>query len=289
MTGPYRPQRDLSRMPPEASRPITLAVGIVLVEVIWSLAGFVPLYRVMTSGPGGGPGQAGTVLELLTYFLLWVGVGVAVRQIQGRPILSLVGPPGAALRDMGAVILWTGGIGLALQLWSVMSFSDQVVMTRALGTWALFLPLAAVAVFVQTTAEELYFRGFIQGTLAARFRSPLIWMVLPSAAFGLIHLPNGDGFADTVQIVLYTGTFGLFAADLTARTGTLGAAMGFHFSHNAVLFLVSGSIGNANSGLALWLFPPVPAHDGPVLSVDLAVWLLSLVILWLAARVAVRR
>jgi hypothetical protein len=53
--------------------------------------------------------------------------------------------------------------------------------------WASFLPLALVGVLVQTGAEEVLFRGYLQQQLAARFASPLAWMVLPSVIFALLH------------------------------------------------------------------------------------------------------
>jgi membrane protease YdiL (CAAX protease family) len=50
-----------------------------------------------------------------------------------------------------------------------------------------FLPLALVGVLIQTGAEEVLFRGYMQQQLAARFSSPILWMVLPSAIFAALH------------------------------------------------------------------------------------------------------
>ena len=49
-----------------------------------------------------------------------------------------------------------------------------------LGTWALYLLPILFFAFVQTSSEELLFRGYLQRGLAYRFRSPLAWAVLPT-------------------------------------------------------------------------------------------------------------
>lgn len=290
--GRYEPQQGLSQLDEKSRRPSTLIKGILVIEIAWGAMGLIGFGGLLVTGPGGGPTFFGGLLMHFSFGILWMGVALALRILQNRRIPALLGDPSKTWRDMWAVIRWAGGIGLALQLWSVLPFLGDVAYSRPLALWLMFLPISLVAIFIQTTAEELYFRGFIQSTLAARFRSPFIWMVLPSVAFGLIHVTNGNGPTEITQIVLYTGLFGLCCADLTARSGSLGAAIGLHFSHNAVLALIYGFEGSWDSGLALWLFPnfnngaPI---DGPVISFDLIVWLLILLIYWLAARNALRR
>ena len=56
-----------------------------------------------------------------------------------------------------------------------------------LAAWAARLPLALPAILVQSAAEELAFRGFLMQSLAARFRSALVWWLLPAALFGALH------------------------------------------------------------------------------------------------------
>ena len=67
----------------------------------------------------------------------------------------------------------------------------------------------------------------------------------------------------------WTAAFGLVAADLTERTGSLGAAMGFHFANNLLaLFIVS--IKGTLTGLALYVTPWGLADEGTI-SLGLAV------------------
>src|SRR5690606_23395048 len=116
--------------------------------------------------------------------------------------------------------------------------------------WLLLLPLSLTAVLVQTSAEEILFRGYIQQQLAARFASPLIWMVAPAVIFGLLHY-RPDAGANGGLIMLWAAGFALAAADLTARAGTLGPAIALHFMSNTSALLILSAEGTL-SGLALF-------------------------------------
>ena len=80
--------------------------------------------------------------------------------------------------------------------------------------------------------------------------------------------------------------FGLAAADLTARTGNLGAAVGLHFANNASAVLMVGIKGNLG-GLALYNATVDPADLAGALSY-LAFDTLALLIGWVAARLILR-
>jgi membrane protease YdiL (CAAX protease family) len=155
-----------------------------------------------------------------------------------------------------------------------------------MGQLLLWLLPALVMILLQSGAEELLFRGFLQQQLGARFGAPLIWMVVPSALFALLHydpITFGD-FA--IYPMIWAFAFGLIAADLTARSGNLGAAIALHFCNNVFALLLSGSAGNMD-GLALYvtaLDPESLAHPLGILRESL-----SLLIVWLGARIALRR
>lgn len=163
-------------------------------------------------------------------------------------------------------------------------------------SWLLYLPWALLVLLIQTTAEEMFYRGYLQQQIAARFESPIIWMTLPNLAFALVHWSNGIDSVDSVFYVVWAFLFGLAASDLVARTGSLGAAIGFHFANNIFAFVVVGVTDDIDSALALYLLPPFALDETIVVPQDLgSMWLpfaVDLAILglaWLAVRVAVRR
>lgn len=91
---------------------------------------------------------------------------------------------------------------------------------------ALVLPVVAL-VFIQATAGELMFRGYLLQQLEVRSRHWMIWAALPSFLFGL---------------VCYA---------LVKRSGSLWPAVGLHVTINLVFLLLVGAERIA-TGTQLW-------------------------------------
>ncbi len=189
-----------------------------------------------------------TLLVLFSFLGLVLGTWAAARLLQGRSFRSLFGHPATVLRHfVTAAVTISVLFGLAVLLWPL--------ETRAglpFQNWLILLPLSLLAVLIQTGAEEIAFRGYLQTQLAARFRRPVIWLMGPAILFGALHFaPQIQG--DTAIIAVGAATlFGVIAGDLTARTGSIGAAWGFHFANNSLAILILATPG-ALSGLSLRL------------------------------------
>ena len=275
-----------------------LALGLVLVVGIHmglSLALVAGLSRL--TGPdalraetlGSTPGVM--LLLLVSFGGLVLGLWVALRLLHRRGLRSLIGHGPTALRHFAAgagLILTVNGLALGAALLMTPAGSELApVPNLAPAIWLTWLPLALIGLAVQTGAEELVFRGYMQQQLAARFAHPLIWAGLPSIAFGLLHHDPATMGANTWPVVALTALFGLIVADLTARSGTLGLAWGLHFANNFFALLLVAPAG-ALSGLALWTAPFSPDDTGAMRLVLLAdVVLLGLI--WALCRAALRR
>lgn len=223
---------------------------------------------------------------LATFVGMGAGAMVAAKMAHGRGPGTLFGPAGAMTRDFILGVLACGvviGIGLGIY-----ALTDMPRPNMDPSVWLRFLPLALLGVLIQTGAEEILFRGYLQQQLAARFSSPVVWMVFPSVLFGLAHYSPDLGSA-AFTVVAATGLFGLVAADLTARTGTIGVAWGLHFANNVSAMLIV-SADPRLAGLALFSLPDSPIDPAgsplaPLLLADIA----GVLVLWGLARWAVRR
>jgi len=222
---------------------------------------------------------------LFTFAGMALGPIITVRLLHKRSAASLFGPRARVFRDF-AIAAGTVGLiyGLAMVYWSTRY--DAVPQLNVM-LWLSFLPLAIVALLIQTGAEELVFRGYLMQQLAARFRSPLIWMVLPSVVFGAVHFDPTTGGDNVWLIIAAAGLFGLVAADLTAVTGSIGAAWGFHFANNFAALLIVAVDGTI-PGLALYL-TPYGAQDIATLRPLILLDLLALAIAWFLVRRILRR
>lgn len=241
--------------------------------------------RLQTIGQGGDP--VSLLLLLSTFAGMALGVWAAARLLHKRGWRSLFGRPPVVLRDfvlgVGAMLVVGGGLGLLM-----LPFLPPLEPATPLRVWLMFLPLALLGIGLQTGAEELVFRGYLQQQLAVRSSSPLAWMLLPSLLFGMAHFAPAEMGANAWLVVAATGLFGLIAADLTARTGALGLAWGLHFANNCLAILLVSSMAGLD-GLALFQLPEGANHADtlrPLLLIDMAlmgaVW--AACRLWLRSR-----
>lgn len=258
----WTPQFDRFVAPARARPQLwRLLAGFVLIAVSFVL-GFLAVLAGLVATMGPGPAQdylasmaetGGTptmvVLMLGLFAAPLLAAFLAARLLHGRSAATLFGPGllrGFALAAAIAALVYT-----AVSLLLPAPF--EVVPGLPLPLFLSFLPLALVVLLIQTGAEEVVFRGYLQTQLAARFRHPLVWMAVPALAFGLLHGDPGGG-PDMLWLMLPATLFGLVAADLTRVTGSIGAAWGLHFLNNATAILLVSLDGNL-SGLALYRTP----------------------------------
>ncbi|MEM1430597.1 MAG: type II CAAX endopeptidase family protein [Pseudomonadota bacterium] len=188
------------------------------------------------------------VLILSTFSGLAAGAVVSAAALHFRGPGSLLGPWEDWRRGfftaLAALAVAYGGLTL-------LTFPlDPPVPNLPLGQWLIWLPLALPFLFLQISAEELFFRGYLQQQLAARFASRVVWMWIPSVVFAVLHTSPQAG-ANLPLVLLAAFTFALVAADLTERTGSLGAAMGLHFGNNFFGVFITSSTGSI-TGLSLF-------------------------------------
>lgn len=267
-----------------------LALGLLLVAALWTLA-VVGLFAAAFALGGAeafpdrlarleeGRDPWAVTLVLLTFAGPFAGALLAARLLHGRAPGTLFGPRGRVLRDLaGAAAIVAVVYALGLALWEL-RFDSRPGLPS--GAWALWLAPALAAVALQTGAEELVFRGYLQSQLAARFASPFAWAVAPSLLFGAVHWDPGAPLPVALAIMGSAALFGLIAADLTARTGSIGAAWGLHLANNAFALLVLATPGSL-PGLALRLTPY--DADDPVMTPMLVGDVATLLLVWALCR-----
>jgi membrane protease YdiL (CAAX protease family) len=286
LVAPARPSAGIGRL--GAGIALTVALFVML-GVLWS--GLLPLFLGAEGWARIRPGiaaattPAGVLITLFNFALLVAALALALRVVHRRGLLSLVGPlplaAGQFARAGLALVVLYGVVALV-----PMPEALRPVRGLGLGTWLSVLPLALVGLFCQVFAEEVAFRGYLQSQLAARFASPLVWMGLPALGFGLLHFDSATYGASGWLVMLWAAGFGLAAADLTARFGTLGPATALHFVNNFSAILVAAPKGQFD-GLALYVYP-FALDDAGAMTAILPVDIVMLLCAWLAIRLALR-
>ena len=263
------------------------AIGAALVIVAgWAILGATSDVIGFAESVASAGDPASVALLLATFLPMALAAMIVVRWLHKRPAASLFGPRVRVLRDFGKaagiVALIYGGLTIVGLLFVV-----DVEPNLSLATWLSWLPILLLGLVIQTGAEELVFRGYLQQQLAARFVSPMIWLVIPAVLFGLVHYDPVTAGANLWYVLAGVTIFGLIAGDLTAKTGSLGAAWGFHFANNAFAMLIVATQGSID-GAALFRTPYTLAEAegfGGLIIIDALVMILA----WWLVRRAVSR
>jgi hypothetical protein len=194
------------------------------------------------------------VYVLLLTFVIWILVFLTVVKLfHKRGINSLLGNSKRKFLYNFFVAIGISAVFLILS-YNLAPADDQIIENLNFHKWLSVLPLGVCLMFFQVSAEELLFRGYLQQQLAVWIKNRWFYMVVPSGIFGFMHYDGGMGVDVGLIVVATTSLLGLFLADLTYRTGNLGAAIGVHFANNfSAMFWISYQ--EQISGLARYTAP----------------------------------
>ena len=107
-----------------------------------------------------------------------------------------------------------------------------------------FLELLLISVLMiplQTTAEELLFRGYLFQGLGAAFKSRLAALLITSISFGLLHSLNPEIAKLGYGLILTYIITGLFLGMITLMDEGLELSIGFHAANNLIIALLMTS------------------------------------------------
>lgn len=189
------------------------------------------------------------IVVLCTFFAMLGAVWLVTLIFRRQGLRALIGS-GTVVRNFGIaclVMLPIILIGVGFGLWS-----GDARPNLPFGSWIFWMIPAIPLLFVQVSSEELIFRGYLMQELAARFKARWVWFLIPSIIFGFLHYDPTRMGSNALLIVAITTFFGIIAADVTVRTGNLGAAFGLHFMNNLQAMLLLSLDGTLN-GLSLFV------------------------------------
>ncbi len=205
--------------------------------------------------PRGNLSPPALILLLMTFLSFWIALIVAVRVIHLRRFRTLFAASGCF---RWRHFLHGAAIIMAFQAMTLVAYIIVIGAPErtdvALPLWLLWIVPVLVLIFFQATAEELIFRGYLLQQFAVWSRNPLIWGLVPSLIFAVLHYDPSIPPLDLAMMIFHIFTFGLIAALLVWKTGSLAAAMGVHVVNNWFAMTLIGAQG-VNMGFELWLFP----------------------------------
>jgi membrane protease YdiL (CAAX protease family) len=249
-------------------------LGALLIALVWTagtilfVVAAIPLLNRLSAGPGDtggmfdalGASPVGVACVLASFLFIWPGVWLALRFFHRRAFRSVLGGGGRLSwpdfrRGLAAVLIVSLVAEAAMLPLGPLPERNAAI---GLGQWLLLLVPFAALVFLQSCGEELAFRGYLLQSLAARFRSPLVWGAAPGLLFTLVHWNAAAVPWMNATVLLAIAGFAATATILVYATGNLGAAMGVHFGMNVFGILFVSHAGWL-SGAALFVSRPLEA------------------------------
>jgi uncharacterized protein len=254
-------------------------LGLMIILFAWLIVGTVASVLVAFALSGQPDHTAlspvGRFLYIMAGFPFFLaGILLTVSLIHRRPLRTLItAREKINWRRVGqGFVAWFVPFCLIGGLGQYLFYPDTFSFNSDLTTFALFVPIALVFTAIQTTTEELFFRGYIvQGT--SLIWSNRVFLALVSAViFTLPHLLNPEAIAGGWLTVFFTYFLvpGLVWTVVSLIDGTTELAIGVHFANNIGGILLINITGSAVTTPALFTISEYHATYG-ALSVLVAV------------------
>ncbi len=223
--------------------------GLILILFFWLVLGSVfvviPIVWVMIDGnpetavnmetgffTGVDPIFNYIVLNL-SFGLLILGVFVTVRFVHGRPLRSIITPAKQInWRRIGQ------GFGVWLLLVTLASAVEYLIHPEIYsfvfnpGRFFIFALAVLLLTPMQTTAEELLFRGYLLQATGHFGRNFWVLALVNGILFMVPHLGNPELAASAILLPLFYLSIGAFFAFITLRDNSAELAIGAHAANN---------------------------------------------------------
>lgn len=199
---------------------------------------------------------------------IWLGVWLVVRVIQQRPFRTLITylPKISWGRLAQGFVVWLV-LGAIAQIIDFALNPARAVLTFDAARWFTFLPFVLILTPIQTSAEELLFRGYFLQGFGRLVKNPILLVLIGGALFGIPHLFNPEIVNNPGQwLLLFLNYFltGSVFTLYTLRDNRLELALGAHMSNNLFAALIVNYQDSALTTPALFTTPAIDPLVGLV-------------------------
>ncbi|WP_460272722.1 lysostaphin resistance A-like protein [Celeribacter sp. ULVN23_4] len=292
---PYAPIVASAMRRPELWRLAVAIVAALLISIVVTPLFYLIIGRLAPNlmpfqlGPRGmmvGTTPGGLFVILSGFIILLWGALQLAKRLHARSLREITGPAALMRAQFLVTLKWIIAFTL-LSFFLPWDGPADPVANLPGGLWLFWLPFAILGLMVQVTAEEVFFRGYLQSQFIGVTRSYPLGVAASAVIFGLAHTSgSAEGIAAIFPVVWAIG-FGVLAGDLTMRAGTIGPAIALHFVNNLSAMVLAPQQ-DMMSGFGLF----VQTESAETLYSDpkaLIFQSLLLLVSWLVARLAIRR
>lgn len=221
------------------------------IVIIFSIIGQLPLSFFITteaiSEAGGDPMIALRNLDknlqlfliLIPFVFGFLGLYLVIKKLHNRNFISITTYRSNVdwRRIIHSFILWASITIIFISADFFINSEDYQINFK-FDKFFILLIIGFILIPIQTSLEELLFRGYLFQGFSLYFKRPWIGLFLTSFIFGCLHIFNPEvqklGFG---ILIYYIGT-GLFLGIITLMDEGIELALGFHAANNLITALL---------------------------------------------------
>ncbi len=178
-------------------------------------------------------------LILLSFVAVVPGIWLVVKKLHDLPIMSILsGRKKIDLeRVMFSFMLW-GSIVSAFVFLEYSLNPESYEINFKLKEFLILAVIAILFIPIQTSVEEIVFRGYLMQGFGHWLNSRFMALFLTSVVFGSMHLANPELTALGYEFIFLYITVGFVLGIMTLMDDGLELASGFHAANNLIASLL---------------------------------------------------
>ena len=185
------------------------------------------------------PSNPTLFLILLPFAVVLPFIYLVVTRRHQRSFLSLI-----TSRDrvdykkiLFSFFLW-GTVSALMVIFDYMMSPEDYLWNFKPLTFLILLFISVVMIPLQTSMEELIFRGYLMQGFGVLFKNRWMPLLITSILFGLLHIWNPEIDKLGIHLIWYYIGTGLFLGVITLMDEGIELALGFHAANNLVTALL---------------------------------------------------
>ena len=178
----------------------------------------------------------------MSFLLAFLGVPLLTWLLHARPWWS-VALPRPHISWWALIVGFIAAfieVFVLIFFYGLSGFSQLSFHIPEIGPFLSIFAVGFVMFFIQVTAEELFYRGYLAQFIYRFIPSPIAILLITALLFALPHLNNLSSMQGEWYAILPYVISGLLLAWLAYRFGSLWLAIGFHFGNNFTLSTFAG-------------------------------------------------
>ena len=251
-------------------------LGTIIIAFFWLVIGSIVLAIFLFSpsiNNGLNPSEflrkpsisAYLIINLQFIFFL-LGIFLAIRWLHKRQFLTLVSADAAIKwkRFFQGFAVWFLIQSILFGIAYILDPSNLEFTFKPVQ-WFILLACAVILTPIQTSTEELFFRGYILQGFGLITKQPLILMIINGVLFMLPHLANPEVERGFLWMALYYFSFGVFCSLLTLKDNRLELAFAVHAANNLFIILFVSAEDSAIRVPSMWLLKDTGTPESTLL------------------------